>query len=106
MGGVRGNGIRHRYAHHPRDISLTDVLHEKQLDGLSLTAAQVNSGIKEVFDVVQRIRDSVRTGDRVDTFGLIERPEALQVLQQRPEHTNRQRQEPTRPFPDLMTEPL
>jgi hypothetical protein len=55
----------------------------------------MDTGLVEVLQVVQGIQHATGRRDGVDPFSLEEGPERFQVLQQSPEHTNRQCQEST-----------
>jgi len=92
--GIRGDRVGLGHAHEPGDVPLLDVLHQEQLDGLSLTLAEEDPCRVQVLDVVQGVGDAIRSVDCVDVLALKERPERFEVLEQRPQHANRQ-QEPT-----------
>jgi hypothetical protein len=93
--GIRGNWVGFRHAHEPGDVLLLDVLHQEQLYGLPLTRTQVYSGGIQVLDVMQRVGDAIGAVNGVYVLALVERPESFEVLEERPQHTNRQRQVPT-----------
>jgi len=81
VGRVRSNRVRDGYAHHLGDVLLTDVPHEEKLNGFPLPTAEVNTGLVEVFQIMQGIQHSVRRRDGVHALRFEEGPERLKVLQ-------------------------
>lgn len=85
------------HTHQEGDVLLPQVLHQEQLDGLTLAVAQENSGRIEGLDIEQGVGRPTGAIDGVHPFRRVKRPEGQQVLEQRPQNTPGHLQQTTHP---------
>lgn len=79
MCGVNGNGVGIRYAHHGRNVALSNILVKEKFDRLTLPEGKMDPAFVQVLNVMKTILNAVRSDERINPIRLKESLPRLEV---------------------------